>query len=129
MALSKEQIAQRIAQEVKEGFYVNLGIGIPTLVANFVRDDIEVDFQSENGVLGMGPFPFEGEEDPVVQIIQESNGSTVYTVRIDGNTFRPKVFEAGKYTVKVGEGNRTKKLQGVESIGINEKKSITVELK
>jgi 3-oxoacid CoA-transferase subunit B len=64
MALSKEQIAQRIAKEVKDGFYVNLGIGIPTLVANFVQNDIEVDFQSENGVLGMGPFPFEGEEDP-----------------------------------------------------------------
>lgn len=64
MALTKEQIAQRIAQEVKDGYYVNLGIGIPTLVANFVRDDIDVEFQSENGVLGMGPFPFEGEEDP-----------------------------------------------------------------
>jgi len=64
MALSKEQIAQRIAKEVKDGYYVNLGIGIPTLVANFVRKDIEVDFQSENGVLGMGPFPFEGDEDP-----------------------------------------------------------------
>ncbi|QNJ97431.1 CoA transferase subunit B [Constantimarinum furrinae] len=62
--LSKEQIAQRIAKEVKDGYYVNLGIGIPTLVANFVRDDIEVEFQSENGILGMGPFPFEGEQDP-----------------------------------------------------------------
>lgn len=61
--LDKKQIAQRIAQEVKDGYYVNLGIGIPTLVANFVRDDIEVEFQSENGILGMGPFPFEGEED------------------------------------------------------------------
>lgn len=62
--LTKEQIARRIAKEVKDGYYVNLGIGIPTLVANFVRNDIEVEFQSENGVLGMGPFPFEGEEDP-----------------------------------------------------------------
>jgi len=62
--LDKNGIAQRIAKEVKDGYYVNLGIGIPTLVANFVRDDIEVEFQSENGVLGMGPFPFEGEEDP-----------------------------------------------------------------
>lgn len=61
--LDKNQIAQRIAKEVKDGYYVNLGIGIPTLVANYVRDDIEVEFQSENGVLGMGPFPFEGEED------------------------------------------------------------------
>jgi 3-oxoacid CoA-transferase subunit B len=62
--LDKNQIAQRIAKEVKNGYYVNLGIGIPTLVANFVRNDIEVEFQSENGILGMGPFPFEGEEDP-----------------------------------------------------------------
>lgn len=63
MALDKNQIAQRIAQEVQDGYYVNLGIGIPTLVANYVRTDISVEFQSENGVLGMGPFPFEGEED------------------------------------------------------------------
>ena len=62
--LDKNQIAQRIAKEVKDGYYVNLGIGIPTLVANFVRNDIEVEFQSENGILGMGPFPYEGEEDP-----------------------------------------------------------------
>jgi len=61
--LDKNGIAKRIAQEVKDGYYVNLGIGIPTLVANFVRDDISVEFQSENGVLGMGPFPFEGDED------------------------------------------------------------------
>jgi 3-oxoacid CoA-transferase subunit B len=63
MALNKFQIAERIAQEVKDGYYVNLGIGIPTLVANFVREDISVEFQSENGILGMGPFPWEGEED------------------------------------------------------------------
>ncbi|WP_027076613.1 3-oxoacid CoA-transferase subunit B [Maribacter antarcticus] len=61
--LDKNGIAKRIAQEVQNGFYVNLGIGIPTLVANYVRDDTSVEFQSENGVLGMGPFPFEGEED------------------------------------------------------------------
>ena len=64
--LDKNGIAQRIAQEVKDGYYVNLGIGIPTLVANFVQNDIQVEFQSENGLLGMGPFPFEGEEDPDV---------------------------------------------------------------
>lgn len=63
MALGKEEIAKRIAKEVKDGYFVNLGIGIPTLVANYVRHDISVEFQSENGVLGMGPFPFEGEED------------------------------------------------------------------
>ena len=61
--LDKTSIAKRIAQDIKNDFYVNLGIGIPTLVANYVRKDIEVEFQSENGVLGMGPFPFEGEED------------------------------------------------------------------
>lgn len=63
MPLNKEQIAQRIAKEVKDGYYVNLGIGIPTLVANYVPDNLNVEFQSENGVLGMGPFPLEGEED------------------------------------------------------------------
>jgi len=61
--LTKEDIAKRIAKEVQNGYFVNLGIGIPTLVANYVREDISVEFQSENGVLGMGPFPFEGEED------------------------------------------------------------------
>src|SRR4249919_2237059 len=64
MALSKEQIAQRIAKELKDGFYVNLGIGIPTLVANYIPPGIDVVLQSENGMLGMGPFPYEGEEDP-----------------------------------------------------------------
>ena len=61
--LTKEQIAQRISKEVKDGMYVNLGIGITTLVANYVPENISVEFQSENGVLGMGPFPYEGEED------------------------------------------------------------------
>lgn len=64
MALTKDQIAQRIARELKDGFYVNLGIGIPTLVANHVPEGMSVEFQSENGILGMGPFPFEGDEDP-----------------------------------------------------------------
>jgi 3-oxoacid CoA-transferase subunit B len=61
--LDKNGIAKRIAQEVQNGFYVNLGIGIPTLVANYVRNDIELEFQSENGILGMGPFPKEEEVD------------------------------------------------------------------
>ena len=64
MALTKEQIAQRIARELRDGYYVNLGIGIPTLVANYIPEGIDVVLQSENGLLGMGPFPFEGEEDP-----------------------------------------------------------------
>ena len=64
MALSREQMAQRVAQELQDGFYVNLGIGIPTLVANYVPAGIEVMLQSENGLLGMGPFPTEAELDP-----------------------------------------------------------------
>ncbi len=64
MSLNKEGIAQRIAQDLRDGWYVNLGIGIPTLVANYVPAGISVEFQSENGILGMGPFPFDGDEDP-----------------------------------------------------------------
>jgi len=63
MALDKDGIAKRIAQELHDRFYVNLGIGIPTLVANYIPEGISVEFQSENGILGMGPFPFSGEED------------------------------------------------------------------
>jgi 3-oxoacid CoA-transferase subunit B len=61
--LDKTGIAKRISQELRDGWYVNLGIGIPTLVANYVPEDITVEFQSENGILGMGPFPYDGEED------------------------------------------------------------------
>ncbi len=63
MALDKNGIAKRIAKEMQSGWYVNLGIGIPTLVANHIPEGISVEFQSENGILGMGPFPFDGEED------------------------------------------------------------------
>ena len=83
MALDKTGIAKRIAQELQDGWYVNLGIGIPTLVANYIPEGIEVEFQSENGVLGMGPFPFEGEEDPDLinagkQTITTRNGASFF---------------------------------------------------
>jgi 3-oxoacid CoA-transferase subunit B len=64
MPWTREQLAERAARELRDGFYVNLGIGIPTLVGNYIRPDMKVVLQSENGMLGMGPFPFEGEEDP-----------------------------------------------------------------
>src|SRR5947208_17164356 len=64
MAWTREQMAARAAQELRDGFYVNLGIGIPTLVANYIPAGMTVQLQSENGMLGMGPFPYEGEEDP-----------------------------------------------------------------
>ena len=83
MALTKEQIAQRIARELRDGYYVNLGIGIPTLVANYIPKGINVVLQSENGLLGMGPFPIEGEEDPDLinagkQTITTVNGSAFF---------------------------------------------------
>jgi 3-oxoacid CoA-transferase B subunit len=64
MPWNREQLAERAARELHDGFYVNLGIGIPTLVGNYIRPEMKVVLQSENGMLGMGPFPFEGEEDP-----------------------------------------------------------------
>src|SRR5690554_5827996 len=64
LALTRDQLAQQAARALKDGFYVNPGIGIPTLVANYIPEGIEVTLQSENGLLGIGPFPYEGDEDP-----------------------------------------------------------------
>lgn len=84
MPLSRDQLAQRAAQELRDGFYVNLGIGIPTLVANFIPSGMNVVLQSENGMLGMGPFPYEGEEDPDLinagkQTITEIAGTSYFS--------------------------------------------------
>jgi 3-oxoacid CoA-transferase subunit B len=81
--LDKNGIAKRIAREVKDGMYVNLGIGIPTLVANYIPEGINVELQSENGILGMGPFPYEGEEDADLinagkQTVTLLNGSSIF---------------------------------------------------
>ena len=83
MSLNKEQIAKRISKELRNNTYVNLGIGIPTLVANYIPKGINVELQSENGLLGMGPFPFEGEEDPDMinagkQTVTTTPGSSLF---------------------------------------------------
>jgi 3-oxoacid CoA-transferase subunit B len=83
MGLNREQIAQRIAKELKDGMYVNLGIGVPTLVANFVPDDIEIELQSENGMLGIGPFPTEENVD--ADLINA--GKQTVTLRTGGSFF------------------------------------------
>ena len=93
--LTKEDIARRIAREIKDGYYVNLGIGIPTLVANYIPHTLDVILQSENGLLGMGPFPFEGEEDADVinagkQTITMLPGSAVFDSAMSFGMIRAK---------------------------------------
>lgn len=93
--LDKNGIAKRIAQELQDGYFVNLGIGIPTLVANYIPSAMEVEFQSENGVLGMGPFPFEGEEDADIinagkQTITTMPGASFFDSAMSFNMIRGK---------------------------------------
>ena len=95
MALDKDTIAKRIAQELKNGFYVNLGIGIPTLIANHVPPGIAIEFQSENGVMGMGQFPFEGEEDADLinagkQTITTMSGASFFDSAVSFSMIRGK---------------------------------------
>src|ERR1700741_3235768 len=93
--LDKEGIAKRIAKEIKDGYYVNLGIGIPTLVANYIPENIDVVLQSENGLLGMGPFPYEGEEDADIinagkQTITMLPGSAIFDSAMSFGMIRAK---------------------------------------
>jgi 3-oxoacid CoA-transferase subunit B len=101
MALTKEQIAQRIAKELKDGFYVNLGIGIPTLVANYIPGGIKVVLQSENGLLGIGPFPEEGHEDPDLINAGKQTITTVPGSAFFDSAMSFGMIRAGKVDLKV----------------------------
>src|SRR5260221_3791892 len=100
MAWTREQMAARAAKELRDGFYVNLGIGIPTLVSNYIPPGISVQLQSENGMLGMGPFPYEGEEDPD---LINAGKQTITTVQ--GSAFFDSAMGFGM--IRAGKGDLT----------------------
>ena len=101
MPLNKEQIAQRIAKELRDGFYVNLGIGIPTLVANYIPEGVSVVLQSENGLLGMGPFPYEGEESPDLINARKQTITTLPGAAIFDSAMSFGMIRAGKVDLTV----------------------------
>ena len=101
MAFTKEQIAQRIARELRDGYYVNLGIGIPTLVANYIPGGMNVVLQSENGLLGMGPFPFDGEEDPDLINAGKQTITTVHGSAFFDSALSFGMIRAGKVDLTV----------------------------